>query len=321
MVESWSFQFQGKHPEDRYRSGRTQYNNGPFRGWMEGTELRPGFHLIRIKGVSSHRYTLTPKGVMKPGSLALGNMLGGAGRVSTDGADERIWRDDRNFFALTPEMQISYQIEPGRPWSAVAVALEPEVLAEVAGSDDLPGLARDAIDGKSRPFSMMRPLDGPVTAQLADDLINLNYQGRMGELYCQAKTMEFLARLLDMLDTPVDARALTAREKMRIREARERLLADLRNPPDLHELAHSVGLSAKRLNQGFRVVFGTTVFDHLRDARLDQARQLIAEGSDMPLKQLAWEMGYGHPTNFISAYRRRFGISPARHRRERFSDG
>lgn len=320
MAESWSFHFQGKHPERRYRSGRVQYHDGPFRGWMEGSELRPGFHLYRITGISTHRYELAPKGVMQRGSLVLGNMLGGAGCVMTGDAEDQSWRDDRNFFALTPETPVSYHIQPGRTWSTVGLVLEPQALAELTAGDDLPGLARNAIDGKSRPFSMMRPLDGPATAQLADDLINLNYQGRMGELYRQAKSMEFLARLLDLLDTPADARALSAREKMRIREARERLLADLRNPPDLHELAHSVGLSAKRLNQGFRAVFGTTVFDHLRDARLDRARQLIAEGSDMPLKQLAWEMGYSHPTNFISAYRRRFGISPARHRRDRFPD-
>lgn len=316
MAESWSFHFDDKHPERRYYDGRMQFCDGPFHGWMEGTELRRGFRLYRITGISTHRYTLAPKGVMTRGSLVLGNMLGGFGRVVTDGAEEQSWRDERNFFALTPEMPVSYHIQPGRAWSTVGVVLEPQTLAELTAGDDLPELARDAIDGRSQPFSLMRSLNGPTTAQLAEDLLNLRYQGRMGELYRQAKSMEFLARLLEMLDGSVEVRTLPARDRQRVREARERLLADLRNPPDLHELAHSVGLSAKRLNQGFRVVFGTTVFDHLRDARLDLARQLIEGGSDIPLKQIAWQVGYAHPTNFISAYRRRFGVSPARYRRD-----
>jgi AraC-like DNA-binding protein len=315
MAESWSFQFDGDQPERLYRDGCTQFDDGPFRGWMEGVEMRRGFHLYRITGRSSHRYSLVPKGVMERGSIVLGTMLGGAGRVTTEGAQEQSWRDERRFFAVTPEAQIGYHIEPGRKWSVAGLVLTPEALAELAGDDELPALARETLDGKLGPYSLMRPLADATMARLARDLFDLSYTGSMASLHRQACCLHFLAGLLERLGAEDNSSEISARDKVRVREARERLVSDLRDPPDLHELAHSVGLSARRLNEGFRAVFGTTVFEHLRDTRLDAARIMLHEEAQVPLKQIAWRVGYAHSTNFISAYRRRFGTSPARHRR------
>ena len=49
--------------------------------------------------------------------------------------------------------------------------------------------------------------------------------------------------------------------------------------PTLDELALAVGLNEKRLNAGFRALFGATVFEVLRNERLDHARIAIAEGA------------------------------------------
>ena len=99
-----------------------------------------------------------------------------------------------------------------------------------------------------------------------------------------------------------------------MRQARDRLLDDLRHPPSLDALAASVNLTPRQLNAGFRALFGTTVFDYLRDARMDAARRMLDEGLDMPLKQLGWAVGYGQVTNFVTAFRRRYGVSPGRYR-------
>lgn len=74
------------------------------------------------------------------------------------------------------------------------------------------------------------------------------------------------------------------------------------------------GLSAKRLNSGFRETYGTTVFNYLRDARLDAARAALEAGTPLPLKHLAWELGYSQVTNFVTAFRRRFGVTPGNYR-------
>lgn len=140
----------------------------------------------------------------------------------------------------------------------------------------------------------------------------------MGRLFQQSKVLELLAHLFDRhgADAPAGTGpGLTAVERARVRLARERLLHDLRMPPDLESLALDVGLPPKRLNRGFRELYGTTVFNHLRDARLEAARAALEEGTPLSLKQLAWTLGYGQVSNFVTAFRRRFGVSPGSYRR------
>ncbi len=93
--------------------------------------------------------------------------------------------------------------------------------------------------------------------------------------------------------------------------ARRHLLADLREPPTVDRLARRLGVGVRRLSGAFRAVLGRGVSDVVREARLEAARRAI-ETRDAPLKQIAWEVGYGDVTNFIHAFRNRFGAPPRR---------
>jgi AraC-like DNA-binding protein len=104
-------------------------------------------------------------------------------------------------------------------------------------------------------------------------------------------------------------RTPTAAEREALHAARARLLADMRHPPTLGELALAVGLTEKRLNAGFRLLFGATVFESLRNERLEHAR--IALRSDrVTLKEIAFRVGYNHVPNFINAFAARYGAPP-----------
>jgi AraC-like DNA-binding protein len=107
--------------------------------------------------------------------------------------------------------------------------------------------------------------------------------------------------------------------RRKILEARERLLADIRNPPTLHALAAGSGVSEKMLNAGFRALFGATVFETLRNERLEHARLILAL-EDVPLKLVAARVGYRHASNFITAFAARYGETPGRYANDDDSD-
>ena len=100
-------------------------------------------------------------------------------------------------------------------------------------------------------------------------------------------------------------------EAVLVERAQALLLADLRCPPTTHRLAGQLGVGEKRLVATFKAVLGRSISEVLRQARLDAARRAI-ETRDAPLKQIAWELGYGDVTNFIHAFRNRFGAPPRR---------
>ncbi len=66
--------------------------------------------------------------------------------------------------------------------------------------------------------------------------------------------------------------------------------------------------SPSSLRSKFRQRYGCTLFDYLRNCRLALARRYLLEGHSV--QQAAWMCGYQHATNFATAFRRHYGISP-----------
>ena len=85
-------------------------------------------------------------------------------------------------------------------------------------------------------------------------------------------------------------------------------VVQVRHPIDpIDQLIDHLG---KGLDQRqFRAVYGTTVFDHLRDCRLQRARHAL-EHDGLTVGQAAVLAGYTSAANFATAYRRRFGMPP-----------
>lgn len=100
-----------------------------------------------------------------------------------------------------------------------------------------------------------------------------------------------------------------SRDTARILQVRDKLLAQLDNNHCLCDLARDVGISVSTLKSKFHAVMGQSVFAFLREQRLIRAKQGL-ESEGWTVKQAAYYVGYQHPSNFSTAYRRKFGHSP-----------
>lgn len=305
---------------DFARRERVDFARGPVHAFMEQKEVFPGVLLFRAGSDGRSAFRIAMDGTSSAGQIVLGGMLGGAGTIAMEGTDAQDWREEGRFFALAPiERRVSYDVRARRDWQAVAVRLEAGALDRLGAGAALPQVVSDALAGRQQDMAMTGPLSAAIRT-VAHALLRPVYDGPTGDLYRQGKVLELLAHQFDLLGARQDTGDISGRERRSVREARERLLADLRDPPDLAGLAAAVGMTPRRLNRNFRTIYGTTVFDYLRDARLDAAREALEAGSTLPLKQLAWELGYNQASNFVTAFRRRFGVSPGVYRRVRESD-
>ena len=97
------------------------------------------------------------------------------------------------------------------------------------------------------------------------------------------------------------------------------LLNNLGVTPELGSLARAVNTNPRRLNLAFKHCSGVTVFDFLREARMKQARRLLAD-TMLEIQQIASELGFGNAANFSTAFRERFGLAPSRYRQELAKD-
>lgn len=103
------------------------------------------------------------------------------------------------------------------------------------------------------------------------------------------------------LDNEKDARKL--------KEAREILLNDLTNPPTVKELSNLSGLTEYKLKEGFKQVYGTTVYGFVLDKKMEIAREKL-ESSDVQVKEIAFDLGYENPSHFIAAFKKKYGVTP-----------
>ena len=107
----------------------------------------------------------------------------------------------------------------------------------------------------------------------------------------------------------LDATSLSAAEISAVHQAHAALLADLREPPSASELAKGARMGLRRFLQAFEALHGASPDRALRLARLTEARRLL-EGYPLPMKEIAWRVGYSHASNFATAFSAEFGEPP-----------
>ncbi len=87
------------------------------------------------------------------------------------------------------------------------------------------------------------------------------------------------------------------------------------SPPSLDGLAAQLGTNRRRINEAFQAYCGLSVFNWLREERLRQAHNLVAN-TDTPISYLAEYLGFSTGANFSKAFRERYHCSPRSLRQE-----
>ena len=152
----------------------------------------------------------------------------------------------------------------------------------------------------------------PALLRCLEDLLDSETEGRTRRYFIQAKATEILCHAIEALradegaESP-DASAITARAVQKARSIlQERFMA----PPALDSLAREVGLSRTSLTVGFRKLLGESVFDCIHGLRMQHALALLNEPG-ASITQVAYAVGYNHPSSFSAAIQRHFGASPS----------
>jgi AraC family transcriptional regulator, transcriptional activator of the genes for pyochelin and ferripyochelin receptors len=153
----------------------------------------------------------------------------------------------------------------------------------------------------------------PVMDAAILQLLRCPYSGALGLIYRESKVMELIAHKLAQIESCAkpapEIMKLRLDDVERVRFAKEILARNLENPPRLFDLARTVGTSHTQLNQGFRKMYGTSVFGYLRKLRLDEARNLLEKGNSN-VTEAALAVGYNSISSFTRAFSEHFGLNP-----------
>lgn len=138
-----------------------------------------------------------------------------------------------------------------------------------------------------------------------DSFRRLYLEGAMLELAALALGAILPARLERHDRTRIDRRDIG-----RMRDARDILDEQYRDPPTETQLAGRLGISVAKLKRDFKKVQGRGVRGYVIERRLAEADRLLREGS-VSGKEAAYLVGYRSHSHFTQAFKRYFGRLPS----------
>lgn len=144
------------------------------------------------------------------------------------------------------------------------------------------------------------------------EILDCRLNGLARRFYLESKALELIARNLSEISDTVPRQDVPALHPLDLRQteyARQILMDNLESPPDLRTLARSAGMSHPKLNRCFKKRYGMTVFQYLKNERLNRARILLLD-RHLTVTEAALSVGYDSLSHFSMAYKKQFGVSP-----------
>lgn len=196
------------------------------------------------------------------------------------------------------------------------VQFNKEAFLQIAGggTDALKYFADQVAGNKTATFSQQNlPVDIPAQNAI-DAIMNCKFSSSLKRIFFLSKAMELM-----VLQAEAHTRSLSQRsthlksdyDRERIVFARDYLLQHIDLPPTIPELAKIAGINEFKLKKGYKEIFGSTIFGHLSEARLELSKTALREGRK-PISAIAFELGYASVQHFSAAFKKRFGIPPSR---------
>lgn len=163
-------------------------------------------------------------------------------------------------------------------------------------------------------FSKPIVLNGRIRHTL-DSILNHRYNDTVENIFINAQTQILLLYTLEAVssikedEVPACKFLVHLEDREKIIKAREILLAHIGDPITIKELSRKAAINECYLKKGFKVMFGTTIFDFYQDQRMEHARYLLYE-KGLSVSEVSASLGYSSISHFSTAFKKHTGLKP-----------
>jgi len=160
--------------------------------------------------------------------------------------------------------------------------------------------------------------DGNISPSMAivlNQMMNFNLMPTIKALYFKAKAYELLSLNFNRTEDANIAQCpflVDEENVLKIRRAKDLVISRMAEPPSLQELATEIGLSLKRLKEGFKQIYGDSVYSFLFDYKMEYSRKLLDSG-EYNVNEVGLKVGYSTSSHFIAAFKKKFGTTPKKY--------
>ena len=221
--------------------------------------------------------------------------------------------DNRTILLYNPQriLPINLEIQPKTTLVSLLISIEKfhSLFSKEAGY--IPFLSDENSNRKFYDDTEIKPTVGIVLQQI----INSNINSAIRELYVKGKIYELLSlhfQKEENVDTEYCPFLVDEQNVLKIRKAKDIIISRMSEPPSLQELATEIGLNLKKLKEGFKQIYGDTVYSFLFDYKMEHARKLL-ESNQYNVNEVGLQVGYSTASHFIAAFKKKFGTTPKKY--------
>lgn len=221
--------------------------------------------------------------------------------------------EEKSFLFYNPQKELPIHLElfPDAWVISVVVSIKKFHSLFSSEADAIPFLSEENKDKKYYKEDDI----SPSMAIVLNQILHYNLSPSIQKLYYKGKAYELLSLYFNRSEDP-DAEQcpflIDEENVLKIRKVKDIIIEKMAEPPSLQELADTVGISLKKLKEGFKEIYGDTVFGFLLDYKLEYARQLLDSGS-YNVNEVGLKIGYSTSSHFIAAFKKKFGTTPKKY--------
>ena len=180
------------------------------------------------------------------------------------------------------------------------------------GDDQLKRFSDEVLKGNSVMLSEEWGAIDNNIQQVIRQIVHCNYADQLKKLFLLSKSIELLvlsAEACKAADSRKEVFIKNKTDKEKLIAVRDLINQRLDSPPNLSEIARTVGLNEYKLKRGFKETFNNTVFGYLTEQRLQLAYQYLRD-TEKTAAEISYELGYATPQHFNNAFKKKFGVTP-----------
>ncbi|MBF6607839.1 MAG: AraC family transcriptional regulator [Flavobacterium sp.] len=209
------------------------------------------------------------------------------------------------------ELPLNLELAPNSWVISLMVSIKKFHALFSAEADYIPFLSAENQDKKYYNEGNISPSMAIVLSQL----FHYNLHPSIKNLYYKGKGYELLSLYFNRTEDP-DAEQcpflIDEENVLKIRRAKDIIIANMAEPPGLQELSDKVGLNLKKLKMGFKQIYGDSVYSFLFDYKMEFARKLLEEGNHN-VNEVGLKIGYSTASHFIAAFKKKFATTPKKY--------
>jgi AraC-like DNA-binding protein len=315
-MESPDWRIASGDGETRLAPGGVTAGSGPgWRGRFERMTFGPGFHMhlgrIDVSQDAEHHVRGADDA---PAAISIWSVAVGRCTVAMDDWPEFALRAGQAILFTPRGRRAVFRLPAPQTFRFFSVAMDPELLASLL-DDGVPAALAALFESHGRDTVVHEHMVSHAARALIEGLGDPAEAGALERLHREAVALQLLTETLGAsLADPDEPQPLPPREAAAVHAARKVLLSDLREAPSAAALAERAGMGLRRFLRSFEALHGASPAQLLRRERLARARQLLETG-EASLKEIAWQVGYHHVSNFVTAFAEEFGAPPRRFQR------